>query len=296
MNETRKHQQYRGDGTRSDGRPAPSFGENGCYLADENLVAAVNAMLIVEQPLLITGKPGTGKTALAYSIAAELDLGKVKVFSVRSDHQGRELLYQFDNLQRLHDAQVRDEQAKELKNYLRLGALGEAIDSGKQCVVLIDEIDKAPHDFPNDLLHTLDRMEIDIPELKLTISSSVRPVVVITSNSESRLPDQFLRRCVFHYIDFPGPELLRRILDERLGDFDLSERLRGRIVEKFLALRAVPGLQKEPSTSEMLIWARLLAKAGVPDSRLEAPLAKLPHLGTMIKTRDDMLRVYEHGA
>jgi len=289
--------QYRGDGTTSNGLPAPS-GEGGCYRADPDLVAAVNAMLIVEKPLLVTGKPGTGKTALAHSIAAELELGEAEVFSVRSDHQGRELLYWFDNLQRLHDAQVGGKGNLDLEPYLRLGPLGRVFQEGKQRVVLIDEIDKAPHDFPNDLLHTLDRMEELIPELgNKALKTKVRPIVVVTSNSESRLPDQFLRRCMFHYIEFPKPERLREILKERLGaDAELlSERLRERIIEKVLALREVPGLQKEPSTSEMLVWARLLARKGVLDSQLDVPLDELPYPGALLKTRDDMQRVREHG-
>lgn len=280
---------YRGDGTTRDGRPAPTPGEPGRYLASRGLAAAVNTALAVEQPLLVTGEAGTGKTVLAHSVAAELEeLGEVLVFTVRSDHQGRDLLYELDNLQRFYDAQVQDPQARDRSNYLRLGALGKALQSETQRLVLIDEIDKAPRDFPNDLLDVLDRMELCIPEIGIEIRARHRPVVIITSNRESQLPDPFLRRCVFHHIEFPGDELLRRILDERLGHLNLAAELRDRVVARFTALRQVEKLQKRPATSEMLTWARVLERAGVTPQDLEADLGSLPYLGTMLKTREDL--------
>jgi MoxR-like ATPase len=291
MSETAQFRQYRGDGKTRDGRPAPTPGEEGCYLASPDLVAAVNTMLAVEQPLLVTGEAGTGKTVLAYSIAAELGLGEVLVFTVRSDHQGRDLLYEFDNLQRFYDAQVEYPRARDRANYLRLGPLGDALQGEARRVVLIDEIDKAPRDFPNDLLDVLDRMELRIPEIGLHARAQQRPVVVITSNRESQLPDPFLRRCVFHHIEFPDDALLRRILDERLGHLHLAAELRERVVAKFTALRQVEGLQKRPATGEMLTWARVLHRAGVTPQELEVDLGSLPYLGSLLKTREDLERV-----
>ncbi|MEA2602593.1 MAG: hypothetical protein QOF89_3585 [Acidobacteriota bacterium] len=283
--------QYRGDGSTRDGRPVPTPGETGKYLASRDLATAVNAALAVEQPLLVTGEAGTGKTILAYSIAAELDLGEVLVFTVRSDHQGRDLLYEFDNLQRFYDAQVQAPQARDRSNYLRLGALGQALQSENQRLVLIDEIDKAPRDFPNDLLEVLDRMELRIPEIGLEVRARHRPVVVITSNRESQLPVPFLRRCVFHHIEFPDDLLLRRILDERLGHLHLADELRDRVIARFTDLRRVEGLQKLPATSEMLTWARVLERAGVTPQELEVDLGSLPYLGALLKTREDLERV-----
>ena len=291
MSERSEFKRYRGDGTTRDGRPALTPNEPGRYLASAGLTAAVNTMLAVEQPLLVTGEAGTGKTRLADSIAAELELGEVLEFMVRSDHQGRDLLYEIDNLQRFYDAQVEDERARKRENYVRLGKLGEAIRSEVPRVVLIDEIDKAPRDFPNDLLSALDRMELLIPEIGLKERAHHRPIVVITSNRESQLPDPFLRRCVFHHIEFPDETMLDRILTERLAALELSATLRTRIVERFLALRQVEGLQKRPATSEMLTWARVLARAGVPAEELAGDVGELPYLGTLLKTREDFDRV-----
>jgi MoxR-like ATPase len=186
---------------------------------------------------------------------------------------------------------VRDPRARDRGNYLRLGALGQALQSEERRLVLIDEIDKAPRDFPNDLLDVLDRMELRVPEVDLEVPARHRPVVVITSNRESQLPDPFLRRCVFHHIEFPDEGLLHRILDERLGHLNLAAGLRDRVVARFIALRQVEGLQKRPATSEMLTWARVLERAGVTPPELEADLGSLPYLGAMLKTREDLERV-----
>jgi MoxR-like ATPase len=291
MTEVSVFQQYRGDGTTRDGRPAPTPGEPGRYLAAPDLVNAVNAALAVEQPLLVTGEAGTGKTVLAWSIAAELELGDVELFPVRSDHQGRDALYEIDNLQRFYDAQVNDPQARDRSNYLRRGPLARAFAAAARRLVLIDEIDKAPRDFPNDLLHALDKMELRVPELELVEPARHRPVVVITSNRESQLPDPFLRRCVFHHIEFPGAEQLRRILAERLGHLRIAATLADLIVDRFLELRGVDGLLKKPATSEMLTWARVLHAAQVTDGVLERELRELPYLNALIKTREDMARV-----
>jgi MoxR-like ATPase len=175
---------YRGDGTTPSGVPAQSRGEHGRYLADERLVTAVNTALAVGQPILVTGEPGTGKTMLAWSIASELGLGDVLEFHTRSDNQARDALYEFDYMLRFYHAQIRDARAEQLESYIRWQALGEAIRSPTERVVLIDEIDKAPRDFPNDLLDELDKMEFRVPELALTHRAVYRPVVIITSNSE----------------------------------------------------------------------------------------------------------------
>jgi MoxR-like ATPase len=290
MNQTPEFRQYRGDGTKRDGQPALTPGERGRYLASPDLVSAVNAALAVEQPLLVTGKAGTGKTVLAFSIAAELEL-YIEVFAVRSDQQGRDLLYEIDNLQRFYDAQVNDPRARDRKNYLRPGPLGRAFRSETRQVVLIDEIDKAPRDFPNDLLNALDRMELRIPELDIVEPARHRPVVVITSNRESQLPDPFLRRCVFHHIEPPDEVRLLAILEERLGHLELSRTLSERIVRRFTELRSTPALLKEPTTSEMLTWARILHGAHAEVSDLAGDLHDLPYLGSLLKTQEDLKRV-----
>ncbi|NNE62495.1 MAG: MoxR family ATPase, partial [Gammaproteobacteria bacterium] len=254
---------YRGDGTTASGEPARTNGERGQYIADTELVIAVNTALAVEQPLLVTGEAGTGKTALAYSIAAELELGDIELFTVRSDQRGRELLYQIDNMQRFFDAQIQDERASDRHNYLELGPLGRAFQSDRPRLVLIDEIDKAPRDFPNDLLHSLDKMELVIQELDMEpIKARHRPVVVITSNRESQLPKPFLRRCVFHHIEAPDEERLGLILAERLSHLDLDQRLREHIIKAFLRIRQLDELEKKPATGELLAWARVLHRAG----------------------------------
>jgi len=296
MTQVSEFRQYRGDGTTRDGRPALTPGERGRYLAPPALVHAVNAALAVEQPLLVTGKAGTGKTVLAYSIAAELELGEVEVFAVRSDHQGRDLLYEIDNLQRFYDAQVKDARALDRGNYLRLGPLGRAFRSETRKLVLIDEIDKAPRDFPNDLLNAIDRMELRIPELDIVEPSRHRPVVVITSNRESQLPDPFLRRCVFHNIEPPNGERLLAILEQRLGHLELARTFAERIVQRFLELRKFPGLLKEPTTSEMLTWARILHRAGLEESDLDVELHNLPYRGALLKTQEDLDRVQSPAA
>lgn len=282
---------YRGDGKTISGERAVTRGEMGRYLADPELVASVNAMLAVERPLLVTGEAGTGKTMLAFSIAAELELEEVLFFPVRSDHQGRDVLYQFDNMQRFYDASIHDPKAHDLKNYLKLGPLGEAITSERRRLVLIDEIDKAPRDFPNDLLNALDKLELRIPELDDCKTATCRPIVIITSNRESQLPDPFLRRCLFHNIEFPTPDRLAQILQERLGQLNLAETLRERVIQRFLEIRKEPTLQKKPSTAELIIWVKILAAAGVGADDLTADVKTTPFLGSLVKIREDLDRV-----
>lgn len=279
---------YRGDGSTPQGLAPETRGERGRYLADTRLVTAVNTALTVGQPLLVTGEPGTGKTMLAWSIASELGLGTVLEFHTRSDNQARDVLYEFDYLLRFYHAQTHDPRAEMLDSYIRWRALGEAIRANTPRVVLIDEIDKAPRDFPNDLLDELDRMEFSVPELSQTFHASERPVVLITSNSERQLPDPFLRRCIFHRLDFPSGERLQAILRERLGHLDLSSRLIEAATTRFEELRAIPGFEKLPSTAELIAWVRVLHAAGVDPVALAAmSLNSLPFTGALVKSEQD---------
>ncbi len=280
---------YRGDGTTPSGERGETRGEPGRYLADSKLMTAVNTALAVEQPLLVTGEAGTGKTMLAWSIAAELGLGAVLAFHTRSDNQARDTLYDVDHLLRFYHAQTRDARAENMESYVRWQALGEAIRSSQQRVVLIDEVDKAPRDFPNDLLDEIDRMEFRVPELGQSYKAAFRPVVVITSNSERQLPDPFLRRCVFHRIDFPTGPRLEAILKERLGHLNIEQRLIEVAVARFEYVRAMQGWEKLPSTAELIAWVRVLHKAGVHAETLEkTPLRDLPFQGALVKTQQDL--------
>lgn len=295
-NNRQSWQRYRGDGTTPAGKPAVTRGEAGHYLADGALVTAVNTALAVGRPLLVTGEPGCGKTMLAWSVASELGLGDVLAFHTRSDHQARDVLYTIDHLQRFFHAQVRDERATEAANYVRWQALGLAIQGDAERLVLIDEVDKAPRDFPNDLLDEIDRMEFSVPEFGWHYTARVPPVVVITSNSERQLPDPFLRRCVYHYIPFPNAERLRSIVLGRLGEDRVSPALVEAALEQFGALRDTPGLEKKPATAELIMWVKVLQLAGVDVDRLRsAGLADLPHKGALIKTEHD-LRLLERAA
>jgi MoxR-like ATPase len=279
---------YQGDGTTRSGAAPQTRGEQGRYLADPKLATAVNTALAVEQPILVTGEPGTGKTMLAWSIANELGLGPVLEFHTRSDNQARDVLYDFDYLLRFYHAQTRDARAENLESYIRWKALGEAIRSPAPRVVLIDEIDKAPRDFPNDLLDELDRMEFRVPELGLTCTASFRPVVVVTSNSERQLPDAFLRRCIFHRIEFPTGERLQAILRERLGHLNLAQGLVEIAARRFEQVRRVPGLEKKPSTAEFIAWVRVLHASGVEPSALAAlGTSELPFVGALVKSEQD---------
>jgi MoxR-like ATPase len=280
---------YKGDGSLARGSEPPPDAEPGVYLAGEDLVIAVNTAITVEQPLLVVGESGTGKTTLAESIALELGLPLLK-FHTRSDHRARDVLFVVDNLRRFYDATVQDPRAKDFENYVTWQALGSAIRQRTQCVVLIDEIDKAPRDFPNDLLNEIDRMEFRVPELDATYRAVVRPIVIVTSNNERQLPEPFLRRCVFHSISFPDEPSLRRILSERLKHLQAETNLIDAATRRFLALRDdALQLEKKPATGELITWVKVLTRAGIDPARLEAtPLRELPFLGTILKNQSDL--------
>lgn len=295
---------YRGDGRARPEMAAQMaessllFREEGAYLADAELAEAVNVALAVGQPLLLTGEPGCGKTRLAWSVAQELGLAEPLTFQTRSTSQAQDLLYTFDAVRRFYDIQVQDARAAEPGHYVRPGKLGEAIMGHERRVVLIDEIDKAPRDFPNDLLQELDRMQFEIHELddpeKRKQTARVRPIVIITSNSERQLPLPFLRRCVFYHIRFPTRDKLLEIVRERLGPMKLDDGLVAAAVDRFTQVRGVRGLAKTPATGELLAWLVALRIQGIGEALVrQAPLGRLPLWPALLKDRDDCQRLLE---
>ena len=252
------------------------------YIAGDELAAAVNVAVALERPLLIRGEPGTGKTLLAEAVAQALGL-ELLVWGVKSTTRAQDGLYVYDTVQRLYDSQFGDGDPADIARYIRLGRLGEAFASPERVVLLIDEVDKADLEFPNDLLWELDRMSFHIPETGRTVSAVHRPVVIITSNAEKELPDAFLRRCVFHYISFPGPEQMAEIV--RVHHPDLDDVLIAAAMEAFYVLRSFDGLQKRPTTSELIDWVQALVISGVPADRV---LTELPFLGVVLKTPQDV--------
>ncbi len=271
---------------------ASPFGD---YLFSEELATAANVALHLGRPLLVTGEPGTGKTALAWGIASQLGAGEVLEFHAKSTSVARDLLYTVDNMRRFYDAQVHEAEARDASHYVSYEALGLAILSDSTRVVLIDEVDKAPRDFPNDLLNEIDRMRFSVPELGRTHEARARHFLVITSNSERRLPAPFLRRCVYHHIDFPEPPLLRRIVERHTAELELSRGFLQMVVDRFFEIRAVEGLAKPPSTDELVSWVRVLVAMGIDKDALmaaERP-ADLPALQTMLKLHDDLRLVRE---
>ncbi|MEM9010804.1 MAG: MoxR family ATPase [Pseudomonadota bacterium] len=225
------------------------------YVATDDLTVAVNAAIRLERPLLVKGEPGTGKTELARQVAAALDLPLLD-WSIKSTTKAQQGLYEYDAVSRLRDSQLGDERVHEIGNYIRKGKLWEAFEADQRLVLLIDEIDKADIEFPNDLLQELDRMEFYVYETGETVQAKHRPIVVITSNNEKELPDAFLRRCFFHYIRFPDEETMRKIVDVHFPGIKAS--LVREALTQFYEIREVPGLKKRPSTSEVLDWLKLL--------------------------------------
>ena len=252
------------------------------YIAGEELRASVNVAVTLERPLLVRGEPGTGKTLLAEAVAQALDM-PLLVWGVKSTTRAQDGLYVYDTVQRLYDSQFGDGDPSDIARYIRLGLLGEAFAAPERVVLVIDEIDKADLEFPNDLLWELDRMSFHIPETGVTVAAAHRPVVIITSNAEKELPDAFLRRCVFHYISFPEPDEMQRIV--RVHHPGLDDALLGAALEAFYVLRSFQGLQKRPTTSELIDWVQALVIAGIPAERV---LAEMPFLGVVLKTPQDL--------
>ena len=258
------------------------------YLTNHSLEAAVNCALALERPLLVKGEPGTGKTLLAEAIAEGLELPLIR-WHVKSTTRAQDGLYIYDTVQRLYDSRFGDGNVADVRHYIRLGPLGEAFSAPQRSVLLIDEVDKADIEFPNDLLHELDRMRFRILETGDEVVAKQRPVVVITSNNEKELPDAFLRRCVFHFIEFPEQALMRRIVDVHHPALD--DALANQAIDAFYALRDVPRLRKRPSTSELIDWIAVLRAAGIKSVKLDETL---PFLGTLVKKEQDQSVVNTH--
>jgi MoxR-like ATPase len=241
----------------------------------------VNVSVNLAKPLVIKGEPGTGKTLLAHSIAEALKK-KLLIWNIKSTTKARDGLYVYDTVQRLNDARFKDKDITDIRAYIKLGRLGQAFASDVQVVLLIDEIDKADIEFPNDLLNELDEMSFHIAELNEEVAAIQRPIVIITSNSEKELPDAFLRRCIFYYIEFPDEQMMERII--RVHYPDIQEKVVRECIKKFYWIRQVDGLRKKPSTSELLDWIKALAMGGVNVDRISS---ELPFLGTLLKTEQD---------
>ena len=263
------------------------FSSTETYVAPPDLAVAVNAAITLERPLLVKGEPGTGKTELARQIAASLGL-PILEWNVKSTTRAQQGLYEYDAVSRLRDSQLGDARVHDIANYIRKGKLWQAFTADTRTVLLIDEIDKADIEFPNDLLQELDRMEFHVYETGETIRARQRPVVVITSNNEKELPDAFLRRCFFHYIRFPDAEVLKRIVDVHYPG--LKPRLLDEALTQFLELRDVQGLKKKPSTSELLDWLKLILAEDLSPEDLKRPAGEmLPKLhGALLKNERDV--------
>ena len=251
------------------------------YIASEELKHAVNVAVALGRPLLLRGEPGTGKTLLAENLARALEMPLVR-WHVKSTTKARDGLYIYDTVARLYDSRFGGD-VNDIAKYIKLGPLGEALSAPKRVVLLIDEIDKADIEFPNDLLLELDAMRFRIDETGREVVAKERPVVVITSNNEKELPDAFLRRCVFHYIQFPDRELMAEIV--KVHHPDITDRVLDNALEMFFSLRATPRLRKKPSTSELIDWICALKKAGVDLARVSGGI---PFLGTLLKTEQDV--------
>ncbi len=258
------------------------------YVATDDLKVAVNAAITLERPLLIKGEPGTGKTVLAQEVAKALGAPLIE-WHIKSTIKAQQGLYEYDAVSRLRDSQLGDEKVRDISNYIKRGKLWEAFTCDVRPVLLIDEVDKADIEFPNDLLQELDRMEFFVYETGQTIKATKRPIVMITSNNEKELPDAFLRRCFFHYIKFPDPETMRAIVDVHFPD--LKGRLVAEALKIFYDMREVPGLKKKPSTSELLDWIKLLMNEDIgPETLRETDPRKLipPLHGALLKNEQDV--------
>lgn len=258
------------------------------YVATNELATAVNAAVTLQRPLLIKGEPGTGKTLLAEEVAASLGMPLIS-WHIKSTTKAQQGLYEYDAVSRLRDSQLGDDRVHDIANYIKRGKLWEAFTAEQQVVLLIDEIDKADIEFPNDLLLELDRMEFFVYETGETVKAVTRPIVIITSNNEKELPDAFLRRCFFHYINFPDRNTMQQIVDVHFPA--LKKQLVDEALEIFFELRKVPGLKKKPSTSELIDWLKLLLSDDIPDEILtnRDPTKAIPPLyGALLKNEQDV--------
>ena len=259
------------------------------YVATDDLKVAVNAAVTLRRPLLVKGEPGTGKTVLAHEVAKAIDAPLIE-WNIKSTTKAQQGLYEYDAVARLRDGQLGDERVHDIKNYIKRGKLWEAFTSEELPVLLIDEIDKADIEFPNDLLQELDRMEFYVYETKEEIKAKERPIVVITSNNEKELPDAFLRRCFFHYIKFPERDTMQEIIDVHFPD--IQKMLVSKAMDIFYEVRDVPGLKKKPSTSELLDWLKLLLHEDMPLEVLTSrdPKKLIPPLhGALLKNEQDVM-------
>lgn len=257
------------------------------YLTDPALETAVRCSLVLEKPLLVRGEPGTGKTLLAEAIAEALGFELIP-WHVKSTTRAQDGLYHYDTVQRLYDSRFGDHDVRDISDYIHMGPVGRAFQSEERVVLLIDEIDKADIEFPNDLLHELDKMRFVVSETGAEIAAKNRPIVVITSNAEKELPDAFLRRCVFHFIDFPDAELMRKIVE--VHHPGIADQLLTQALDIFYQVRSLDNLRKPPSTSELVDWVTMLITAS-PGSQLDKELAlgsELPYLGTLLKKEQDV--------
>ncbi|MEH6570868.1 MAG: MoxR family ATPase [Halioglobus sp.] len=258
------------------------------YIATADLQMAVNAAVTLERPLLIKGEPGTGKTMLAEEVALGLGM-KLIQWHIKSTTKAQQGLYEYDAVSRLRDSQLGDGKVHDIANYIKKGKLWEAFTADEQVVLLIDEVDKADIEFPNDLLVELDRMEFFVYETGETVKAKQRPIIIITSNNEKELPDAFLRRCFFHFINFPDRETMREIVDVHYPN--ITQELVQEAMEMFFDLRAIPGLKKKPSTSELIDWLKLLMADDIPDEILKDrdPTKAIPPLyGALLKNEQDV--------
>ena len=252
------------------------------YVASEQLMASVNVAIALQKPLLIKGEPGTGKTMLAEAVANSLGK-KLIIWNIKSTTKAQDGLYMYDTIQRLYDGQFGEEGVDDIAHYIKLGKLGEAFDSEEQVILLIDEIDKADLEFPNDLLWELDQMEFYIHETKRTVKAKQRPIVIITSNAEKELPDAFLRRCIFHYIDFPDEELMEEIV--RTHYPNVEDNLLKNAMDVFYSIRGLRDIRKKPSTSKLIDWINALQIGGISADEIRA---KLPFIGVVVKKDEDL--------
>jgi MoxR-like ATPase len=265
-----------------------SFNGTEKYIASRELQLAVNAAITLEKPLLIKGEPGTGKTMLAEELAKSLDANLIQ-WHIKSTTKAQQGLYEYDAVSRLRDSQLGDEKVHDIGNYIVKGKLWQAFDAEKRTILLIDEIDKADIEFPNDLLLELDKMEFFVYETQQLVKAKQRPIVIITSNNEKELPDAFLRRCFFHYIQFPDADEMRQIVDVHFPE--IKKILLNQALQSFFDLRDVPGLRKKPSTSELLDWLKLLVAEDIPAEALQNKNGKKsipPLYGALLKNEQDI--------